>query len=182
MLPNPLMSIGFRGDSGDPAAARREAPEVIPMRTGSPPARRETIDRGIEQEDDNDRSTVGFLDTEDLEDDENTADEKNENLSQADLSSVGSVAVEMPPPIRSLVYLGDDKCRVPMACKQPDGSQVLAFCGHLAASTMGTNKNNSTNPMPEDPSHIISLCQARTARVRMGEKMSGVTPWKNTDN
>lgn len=84
-------------------------------------------DLGVEGEVGDDRDL--FEDEE-----ENTADERNENLSQADLSSAGSVAVERPPPIRSLVFLRGDCCRVSMACKQPDGSQVLAFCGHTAAN------------------------------------------------
>jgi hypothetical protein len=67
-------------------------------------------------------------------DDANTEDEKNEALSQAELSSVGSVGAEAPPPTRSLVFLGETLCRIPMSCKQPAGDMVLAYCGSLAVS------------------------------------------------
>ncbi|KAL7558621.1 hypothetical protein ACA910_019454 [Epithemia clementina (nom. ined.)] len=42
--------------------------------------------------------------------DGNTAVEENEVLSQANLSSVGSVSVEAAPPANTLVWLGEDKC------------------------------------------------------------------------
>ncbi|KAL7570765.1 hypothetical protein ACA910_014396 [Epithemia clementina (nom. ined.)] len=76
--------------------------------------------------------------------DGNTAADWNEELSQAELSSVGSVAIEAPPPLWSLVWLGESQCQVPMNCKQPGGSYGMAFCGtqQTAAGTEDIKTNN----------------------------------------
>jgi hypothetical protein len=144
MYADPLMSTGSH-ESDEIAAGMAETLEGIQMRIGSPPTQRETIDRGLEDPSElavrhgqgregDDGSLSANEDLEDLDEDDNTADEKNENLSQAGFSSVGSVATESPPATRNLTYLSNNCCRVPMTCKQPDGSQVLAFCGHDAAT------------------------------------------------
>ncbi|KAL7565187.1 hypothetical protein ACA910_003375 [Epithemia clementina (nom. ined.)] len=69
------------------------------------------------------------------EEDGNTAYERNDDLSQTELSSVGSVKVEAPPATSTLVWLGEDKCRVEMNCKPiGESNYVLAFCGNEARS------------------------------------------------
>ena len=77
---------------------------------GEPGARNGTMD--------GERTRNGEMSSEDEDDEDgNTADERNEELSQADLSSVGSVAVEAAPTTQSLVWLGEDRCRITMSCK-----------------------------------------------------------------
>ncbi|KAL7570782.1 hypothetical protein ACA910_014412 [Epithemia clementina (nom. ined.)] len=109
----------------------------------SPPVVQETINQGTPrgairaQRTEQKRETAETLREEEEaegrdDEDGNTAADRNEELSQAKLSSVGSVAVEAPPPLQSLVWLGESQCRVLMNCKQPDGSYVMAFCGNPA--------------------------------------------------
>ncbi|KAL7574780.1 hypothetical protein ACA910_017339 [Epithemia clementina (nom. ined.)] len=84
----------------------------------SPPVVQETINQGTPRGDiraqrtEQKRETAETLreeeEAEGLDDEDgNTAADRNEELSQAKLSSVGSVAVEAPPPLQSLVWLGE---------------------------------------------------------------------------